>query len=475
MKHQNKAQGTFWIFCSEMLILPTGLLTVGYLTRKLGPDQYGLYALAVMLVSWIEWSINSLFGRATIKFIGEAEDWRPIGATAARLQLFTSLLAMILLMLLAGPISNLLHAPVLATYLRLFALDIPFFSFAQVQRQILVGTGAYRERAYLSAARWITRLLLIVFFVQSGLSITGAILGSIGASFVELVLGGAIVRTPWLTASTFPTRKLWEYAGPLSLSGLTLRLYDKMDLFLYKILGATQAQTGLYGAAQNLLLLPGIFTLSFSPVLLSSLSRLMANGKTEPAREEIRTAIRIVLLLLPFAAAISGSSTEIVQLLLGKAFLLSAPRLSVLIFSALALSMISINTAALIASGKPGTTVRWTAPMLLLAIPAHLLMIPLLGGLGASLVTTFFAIGGAIGTFVSLNKIWRIESLFGTLFRSIVASIATFLLGFYWPASGVILPVKLLVVGITPVLLLILFRELRKSDWKEISTIFKTT
>ena len=137
--------------------------------------------------------------------------------------------------------------------------------------------------------------------------------------------------------------------------------------------------------------------------------------------------------------------------------------------------MISINSAALIASGKPGTTVRWTGPMLLLAIPAHLVMIPLLGGLGASLVTTFFSMGGAIGMFVSVNRIWRIESLSGTLFRSVAASTATFLLGFYWHASGVILPVKLLVMGIIPILLLILFRELRKSDWKNFTTIFKTT
>src|SRR5262245_12459863 len=79
--------GTVRVFLAEALMLPTGLLTVAVLTRRLGPHDYGLFVLAATLVIGIETTISSLFSRATVKFIGAAEDWRGVGATVLRLAL----------------------------------------------------------------------------------------------------------------------------------------------------------------------------------------------------------------------------------------------------------------------------------------------------------------------------------------------------------------------------------------------------
>ncbi len=86
------------------------------------------------------------------------------------------------LVLLAAPLATLLGEPALRWYLRLFAVDIPIFGLAHAHRHILVGFGDFKARALGSAARWLTRLLLVALLVQLGLAITGAILGSIGGS-----------------------------------------------------------------------------------------------------------------------------------------------------------------------------------------------------------------------------------------------------------------------------------------------------
>ncbi len=65
--------GTAAIFGAEALLLPTGLLIVSILTRRLGPAGYGQFALAATLVAWIEWSITAALARPTVKFIGEAK------------------------------------------------------------------------------------------------------------------------------------------------------------------------------------------------------------------------------------------------------------------------------------------------------------------------------------------------------------------------------------------------------------------
>ena len=77
------------ILLAEGLILPTGLITAAVLTRYLGPTKYGLFTLTSIVVIWIEFCVTSIFARATIKLIGDAEDWRPWGAKIVRVHLLT--------------------------------------------------------------------------------------------------------------------------------------------------------------------------------------------------------------------------------------------------------------------------------------------------------------------------------------------------------------------------------------------------
>src|SRR5205809_668446 len=101
--------GTLRVFLAELLILPAGLLITAFLTRHLGAAGYGLFTLAVTLVTWIEWGVTSIFARATIKLAAGAGDWRPIGAAVVRLHLLAGTGAAVLLWLFAPPLGRLLH------------------------------------------------------------------------------------------------------------------------------------------------------------------------------------------------------------------------------------------------------------------------------------------------------------------------------------------------------------------------------
>lgn len=78
---------------------------------------YGLFILATTLVAWIEWSINSIFSRTTVKFIGETEDWQSVGTTVMRVQLAISSVAALLLIAASPVIAMVLNESTLATYL----------------------------------------------------------------------------------------------------------------------------------------------------------------------------------------------------------------------------------------------------------------------------------------------------------------------------------------------------------------------
>ena len=431
------------IFLAESLILPTGLVTLAFLTRRLGVNDYGLFTLTATAVTWIEWSVTTMTARAINKCVSEATDWQPVATTALRVNLVCGVVVMLLLMLAAGLVATALGEPALAGHLRLLALDIPLFSLAQAYRNILIGTGGYQKRAWLSAGRWLARLGLILVFVGCGWAVKGAIWALIGSSMVELIVAQRLVKPSLWRRSDFPVRRFLATAWPLFLLGVSLRLFDRIDLFILKALGASAAQAGLYGAAQNLAIVPGLFAMSFSPLLLSTLTRLRRDRQESHARAMARDSMRLVILLLPFAAAVAGAAREIVRLVAGPQFTAAAPLLQWLIFAAIGSVLISVATGVLIAADRPWWTVAVGGPTVLIAAATQFWVIPQWGARGAVAVTAGSAWFGALAAVALVGVHWRIALPVGSIIRSVMFSIGAYALAVWWPAPGWQVVVKL--------------------------------
>lgn len=442
------AAGTLQVFLAEALLLPTGLLTAAFLTRQLGPDGYGVLLLATTLVSWVGWSITSAFTRTTIKFVGEAEDWQPVATAVLQLHLVLGGVAVAIVWLLADPIAQALGEPEMANYLRLFIVEVPIFCLAYAHRSVLVGLSRFSQRAIATGTRWIVRMVLIIGLVAAGLSVWGAILGSLGSALVELFVCRFYLAPPLLSQTRFSIRKLWGYAVPLFLLALSLRFYDKLDLLMLKLLGGTTAEAGFYGTAQNLSLMPSLFTLAFVPLLLSTLTRTLNAGGVAKAKQLGRDAMRLVFLLLPFAGLSAGAASEIIQLLFSATFLPAAPIFALLIFGAVAMAMIAVTTCILTAASKPNWTIALIGPMVPIAITADLGMIPRFGPLGAAITSTTVASIAALATILSVYSLWRILPSFSSLGRSLLLCGLMFGLASLWMTSSWFLVVKLVVLSL---------------------------
>jgi O-antigen/teichoic acid export membrane protein len=465
--------GTVRVLLAEALLPLTGLVTAAFLTRRLGPDGYGVLTLAATIVAGIEASITAVFSRAAIKFVSEADDWRPVGTTVVRLYLGVSAGAALLLWLLALPVAALLDEPQFSTYLRLFACQIPLFSLAQAHRNVLIGLGEFRQRAVASAGRWIARLVLIIALVELGLGVPGAILGSLGGALVELLINRFYVRPSLTSAAPFPARLLWRYAAPLSLSTLSLTIYMNLDLLALKTLGGTAAEAGLLGASRSLSLVPGLLAFACAPLLLATLSRALHAGEREQARTLARQALRVTVGLVPFAGLSAGAAGEIVEWLFGPPFSGAAPLLAVLMFAALAGVIIVVVTAILTAVGRPGGTIVFTGPLVPLAIAGHLLLIPGLGALGAALVSLSVSWIGALMAVLTVYRLWHILPPTGTLWRSVLAGGAAYALAALWPTPGFLLLVKLPTIGLLIPLLFVGLGELNAGEFRNVRSLIR--
>lgn len=442
------ADGTIWAFLAEALILPTGLISAAYLTRALGPDGYGLFSLAATLVSFAGGVAASLFARGSIKLVSEAADWQPVATTIVRMNFACGIATTLLVILLARPIAVLLDEPRLAFYLILFSPEPLLFALSRAHRSVLIGIGRFGEQAVPIAIRSMTRLLLIIVLVESGLSISGAVLGLVGATLIELIVYRRYVRPRVFTASGYPASRVWNQATPIFFAALCLALFSRVDLFALTSLGLPTREAGYYGAAQNLSIIPGLFAVSFTPLLLATLSTMVKSGEHDSAHIMMRDAMRLPLGMLPFAAMASGAAHDVVVLIFGAGFAPAAPILAWLIFGKVAAVMISIAIVILIVTERPGLSTMLGGPILALGIAGHLLLIPRFGSIGAAWVTTVLEIVGALTALAMVYRLRRVLPPTSTVLRTLLVAGAAWFAATLWPASGLWIVAKLAVIGL---------------------------
>lgn len=435
--------GAGQMLAAEALLVPVGVATAAYLSRRFGPGGYGLLSLAAVLVVWVETNVAAALSRPSIKLVCEGDDWRGVGAAVLRLHLFAGLALALALCASAAPLSALLGEPALKRYLPALALDLPFFCAAQAHRAVLVGTGRFRERAATSAARWAARLVLVVAFVQLTGTLAGAVCGIVCSSLVELIVCRAYVRPRLFARAAYRARELCGHALPLAASALCVSLYQRLDLLLLKALGASAAEAGHYAVAQNLSLLPGLLSFSLAPALLSTLTRALRDGDDAAARETARQALRAVLLAAPLAAGAAGAAPEIVALVFGEKFLPAVPLLRVLVPGAFALVLVSVASSILAAAGRQSWTLHVAWPLVAAAAAGHVLLIPKAGALAAASVTSCLACACALVSVLLVYRLWRVAPRAATLWRTAAACLSAYALTALLPAPGVLLIAKL--------------------------------
>jgi len=448
---------------AEGIGLPAGLITAMVMTRGLGPEVYGHFTVVATTVAVTEWLLIAILTPAVVKFVAESHDWQPVAATAFRVYVLGGLVIGAALWALAGPLAAGLGSAPLAGYFRLFAVQVPLFAAGAAGRNVLAGRARYREQALSSAGSWTGRVVFIVLFVELGFGIEGAIVGSISGtlagSAAALALAG---RALWGRAG-FAIRRLTRLAAPAFLTLLCARLLDQVGLLMLEVLTGGNV-VGYYGAAMNVMLLASVVGAAVTPVLISTVTAARFERDDDLARRAAVGALRFGLVLFPLAAVVAGSSVELAPLLFGPRFAPAAPIMAALMIAAVARANMSILGATLIAIDRAWTSAAIVVPLPAIAIAAHLVVIPRLGGLGAALVTMVAALGAA----AMLGLVtWRVATVLpplATVVRTGLLSAAAYTVAATWVTPGALALVKVGILGLGVVGALFVSGELSREE-----------
>ncbi len=458
------ATGTLQAFASQALRLPAGLLIAAYLTRKLGPESYGVLMAMSAIVLWVESSTGLVFNRVTVKFVAESEDWRGAISPLARAQLLAGLVIGAALAVVAPLLASLLRSPEITPYLRLFALDVPLFTLANFHLSVLTGRRDFGLRAVLMTLRLAANTVLVFVLVGLGLSIYGAILATIGASLLGLLSARVYVKPKLWGRFDNPFRGFGGYGWPLLLYAIAMNLLDPIGLLAVKALDPDPGSAGFYGAARNLTVTTSLFTVAFTPILLATLTHQLHRSVTGEARNVVRGAMHFVVCLFPFAGVVAGSAGRIAGLIYGDSFLAAGTPLALLIFASVAVALTAINGSSLIAAGRPRLLCALTIPMVPVALAAQLWLVPRFGIAGAALASLAVALAGAVTSSLAVHRTWGVRLAPGTILRVAAVTLLVWGVSAAWKASGGWLVAELAAVSAVAVAALVYLGEIRRSD-----------
>jgi len=464
-RRENLARGTIQVVLADALALPANILAAVYLARALGPGDFGLLMIATSVAVTIEWALNSMFSRATVKFVSDADDWRAAGAAAFTMQTGLGVLAGLALFAGASPVSRLMHEPAMAGLLRWLAAEIAVVSAAAACRNVLTGRGRYRERATAALIRWTTRPLFMILLVGAGLSLTGAVLGSLLSAIAGWMVAHAYAGVPLRLRWDRAVGALWRFVLPLFTLALSLRLIDKMGLVMLLALGLGTDEAGWYAAAQGFSFAPSLIVLSFTPLLLGAVARAARRSDATHVHRLVRNGYRLVAGMAPFLAFGAAAAPEIVRLIYGPAFAPAATLVLPMLVGALAVVTISVSSALLAAGdrARQAATLVWpVVPALLIGL---VVAVPRWGTMGAAVVTSAGSIASAVVLCVATCSLWRVSLPWDTIARSVGVSTAAAMLAVLWPTEGFPLLVKgVVATALIPVAFGSL-REFDATDW----------
>ena len=371
---------------TRVVNLALGVVVTALLARALGSAGYGQWSTILVVLGLIGYLAN--FGMQNVAVREAARDpeheheW--IGAV------------IMLRLIILGPVIVISVAAILVMQQSqqmlvaglILIVTMPFSGVGALQLvfQLRVNNLVPMLVLTLRSVLWATAVAIIfwkgggMIALAIGLSATNAI-GSVVQAVAAL---RAAPRRPR------PSRKqlapLMRAGIPLGISGMLIMSYARVDqVLVFQIVGSKAA--GLYGSVYNVL-----DQSSFVPIsILTTLAPVMAASWPGDRARLLRTA-RLTAELMAIASlgalAFAGvAATPIVRLIFGPEFVRAAPALPVLGAAFVFICFGYLNGNLLVVLGLQHRLLRISLLALLVNVAGNLVLIPLIGFMGAAWMT----------------------------------------------------------------------------------------
>jgi O-antigen/teichoic acid export membrane protein len=221
--------------------------------------------------------------------------------------------------------------------------------------------------------------------------------------------------------------EIWREGFAPFLFAVGQRSLERMDLLLLQALGTAPATIGVYVAAQNLSILPGLFGASLSPVLIAAFTQERLLGREPASRQTAAYALRGIIYLFPLAAVFWICGEDITTFVCGEPFRDAGRLVGWLVVGAIGLVLSSASVSIICAQGRHRLSAWFSLPSAACALLLQLLVIPRYGAMGAAMVTAGVGLASGLCAAAVVFRGWRQPFPLATLVRVGTASLAVVL------------------------------------------------
>ena len=379
---------TGWMFGGQGITLLVSFFIGAWVTRYLGPSNYGAmsYALAfVGLFAFIsDLGSGAILNRELVKHREKRDE---LMGTAFRLKLIGGIISMTLVIIVAfliktSPLVRLLIIIFSASSILQVINVISFYFQARVEAKKNVQVRAIAT--LISAA-------LKVLIILSGKGIIFLVIVYLldlvwqGIGFIIQYRQEGLRLRDWYFKSKL-AKRIWKSSWPLMLAAAAGYIYSKIDQVMIGLM-LNNLEVGLYAAAVKLsevwYFIPGIISVSLFPAIVNA--RQSNQVSYHQRLRGLYTLMTTISLAIVVPVALLAK--PLILWLYGIKYLASVPVLQIYIWSNLALFLWIALSQYLMAEDKVRTIFFVNIFAMIINVGLNLILIPIMGIRGAALAT----------------------------------------------------------------------------------------
>lgn len=318
---------TVWNYLIFALSKSSTLLMTVVVARILSPTEFGIFALAILVVNLFDYVKDLGVASALVQ---NRREWRMLAPTGLSLSVIFGLVIAGLLAATADVAAAALGEPKLTGLIRVLAVGLAISALSTIPAAWLRRSMNFSARLVPEFAGAAAKTGLTIGLALAGFGVWSLAYGQLAAAIVMTVLYWWVARLrPGLAMDSAVARELIRFGLPVTaVTLLAYAIYNVDYLAIGERLGATEL--GLYTLAYRI---PELLVLSLcvvvSEVLFSALSGLQ-HDRGALTGHYTQALTVVAALTIPLGTGLALTARPLVGTLYGAEYAASAPILSVL-------------------------------------------------------------------------------------------------------------------------------------------------
>lgn len=387
------------VFASELVASLLGFIATLYFARVLGAEIYGFYSLTIVLVSWLKILGTLGISGGVIKRMSEENEQSAYASAGAIALTIFGISLSLLIFATSSLVDEYIGRSVTPFVVTLLLIGLGD-SFVN---SVLRGQHSVHIAGILTPVKIISRSLAQLSLVVVGLGLIGMLIGQAIGWFIAILLGAYFIQVKFKMPDSNNFKQIYEYAKYSWLGGFKGRTFNDVDILTLGFFVPTPL-VGIYSIAWNIASFLTTFDGAVSQTIFPEISRLNAQDDPDAVSTLITNALRYSgLILIPGFVGALLLGDHILQVY-GKEFRQGTAVLGLLVLATLLYAYQKQLITSLNAIDRPDLAFRINIVFVGFNIVANIVLIMMIGWVGAAIATALSAAIGAVLSFWTLQR-----------------------------------------------------------------------